>query len=100
MNQHYLEKTLSAFLIEDTALTAGGTVAANSAIIDRFGLYTDPDGDFTLKYDLNTLTAIAVLDGAVADTETLSLKAFVQTSDDATFSTCRRAQSGRVSESC
>lgn len=86
MLQHSLEMTKPVFLLQDTALTAGGTVSATSGIIDRFGTYTDPDGDFTLKYDLNTLAAMAILDGAIADGETLSLKLYLQTSSASDFS--------------
>jgi len=85
MNQHYLELTKSAFLMQDTALTAGGTITATTGIIDRFGTYTDSDSDFDLKYDVNTMTVLSILDGAVADGETLSLKAYLQTSSASDF---------------
>ena len=81
----FLEKTLDKFVLQDTALTAGGTITATGAIIDRQGTYTDPDGDFTLKYDLDSVNFLAILDGAVANTETLSLKTYIQTSSESGF---------------
>jgi len=80
-----IEMQKNFLAIKSTTLTAGGTVTATGEIIDRFGTYTDPDGDFTLKYDLNDINAVLGLDGAVADTETLNVKVYLQTSDSSTF---------------
>jgi len=85
MQGNYLEKTKDIFILQDTALTAGGTVTATGAEVDRFGTYTDPDSDFTNKYKFDTANFISILDGAVADTETLSLKVYLQTSDVSGF---------------
>ena len=87
MLQHGIELCKEELALKATTLTAGGTTSATGEIIDRFGVYTDPAGDYELNYDINTLMGISALDGAIADTETLSLKVYLQTSDDASFST-------------
>ena len=83
---NWLEKSMDKFILQDTALTAGGTITATGAIIDRFGTYEDPDGDYDSKYDINTANFLAILDGAIADGETLSLKIYIQTSEESDFS--------------
>lgn len=80
-----IEMQKNFLAIKNTTLTAGATVTATGEIVDRFGTYTDPDGDFDLKYDLNDINAVLGLDGAVADTETLNIKVYLQTSDSSTF---------------
>ena len=82
---NFLEKSKTLFVLQDTLLTAGATITATGAETDRYATYTDPDGEFTTKVIYNQADYIVIMDGAVANTETLSLKVYLQTSDVSGF---------------